>query len=68
MPIYIRCEYVPALHDRNFIRVSGGFGQTDRQFRCPIGMVFRLKFSEIPRKSEFRRNSDRNVQLSLSHT
>ena len=28
---------------------------------------FRSEFSEIPEKPEFRRNSDRNMQLSLRH-
>ena len=55
---------VHRLGDRNSAVHFRNFRLTDRQILFPIGTVFRKYFPEIPKKSEFRRNSDRKVQLS----
>jgi hypothetical protein len=63
MPKYNICGLVHKLRDRNLISHFRNFWLTDRLILFPIGIVFRKYFSEIPTKSEFRRNSDRKVQL-----
>ena len=64
VPKYIIHGLVHSLRDRNLVIYFRNFWLTDRLISIPIGTLFRKYFPEIPKKSEFRRNSDRKVQLS----